>query len=94
MSAKTETILHESNSHATTKYRNLIHSALLCVFLSWLVRDALSRLLNLLHKSAYVKILAMVCHFYPGLVWNRLGYKGTLVPNLPFRERATGLSEI
>ena len=28
------------------------------------------------HETGCAKILAMVCHFYPGLDWNRLGLKG------------------
>ncbi len=45
------------------------------------VRTSDSRLESCL-ISPSVKILAMVCHFYPGLDWNRLGIQGTLVPTI------------
>ncbi len=73
-----DAIIHEYNSIPQPIIR-LVYTSLIacaCVFLSWLVRYALSRLLSLLQNSIDLKILAMVCHFYPGLDWNRLGLKG------------------
>ena len=43
--------IHEFNSTIQPIYQNLNHSAILCVFLSWLARYALSRLLSLLQNS-------------------------------------------
>lgn len=71
--------IHESLNRKYI-YKQVTTCLLSCVSLSWLVQSTLVSLVVRDHASTntplIVKILAMVCHFYPGLDWNRLGLKG------------------